>query len=130
MLGNTLAADKHETGTLSGGVLMSVSQRSRNEVARLAYFLWQRRGCPFGSPEVDWCQAEEQLLRRTTAGVQNPSTAFSLGWKILPEQDFGEKAPSAFPSGTSEGERLYVHEIKWSRRDGKIQKLLVDFSPG
>ena len=65
---------------------MSVPQISRNEVARLAYLLWQRRGCPFGSPEVDWRKAEEQLLRRTPAGVQNPSTAFSFGWKILQDQ--------------------------------------------
>jgi Protein of unknown function (DUF2934) len=26
-----------------------------------AYQLWQERGCPEGSPEVDWYQAEEQL---------------------------------------------------------------------
>jgi hypothetical protein len=65
---------------------MNVSQISRNEVARLAYSLWQRRGCPFGSPEVDWCKAEEQIMRQTTAGVQNPATAFSAGWKIIQDQ--------------------------------------------
>ena len=27
----------------------------------LAYHLWQARGCPDGSPEVDWFQAEQQL---------------------------------------------------------------------
>ena len=26
-----------------------------------AYGLWQARGCPDGSPEVDWCQAEQEL---------------------------------------------------------------------
>jgi hypothetical protein len=36
--------------------------RSREEqVAILAYHLWQERGCPDGSPELDWFQAEEQL---------------------------------------------------------------------
>lgn len=34
----------------------------RHEAIRLnAYYLWQERGCPVGSPEVDWLRAEEQL---------------------------------------------------------------------
>lgn len=28
----------------------------------LAYELWQQRGCPTGSPEVDWQTAERVLL--------------------------------------------------------------------
>ena len=31
------------------------------QVALLAYRLWQERGCPDGSPEIDWFQAEEEL---------------------------------------------------------------------
>jgi hypothetical protein len=31
------------------------------EIASLAYTLWQQRGCPEGSPEADWLQAEEEL---------------------------------------------------------------------
>jgi hypothetical protein len=34
---------------------------SENEVQQRAYFLWESRGRPFGSPEVDWYQAKEQL---------------------------------------------------------------------
>jgi Protein of unknown function (DUF2934) len=34
----------------------------REDVARLAYALWQQRGCPIGSPEFDWFAAEETLL--------------------------------------------------------------------
>jgi hypothetical protein len=33
------------------------------EIAKLAYALWQQRGCPDGSAELDWFEAEEQLLR-------------------------------------------------------------------
>ena len=29
--------------------------------AKLAYQLWEQRGHPFGSPEVDWFTAEEAL---------------------------------------------------------------------
>lgn len=28
---------------------------------QLAYELWQRRGCPLGSPEIDWFAAEDSL---------------------------------------------------------------------
>lgn len=30
-------------------------------VAKLAYKLWQERGCPIGSPEVDWFAAERSV---------------------------------------------------------------------
>jgi len=30
-------------------------------IARLAYLHWQKRGCPIGSPEEDWSQAEQDL---------------------------------------------------------------------
>ena len=39
-------------------------ERSRSEeIARLAYTLWQQRGCPVGSAETDWLEAEQQLSR-------------------------------------------------------------------
>jgi hypothetical protein len=31
------------------------------KVASLAYALWVERGCPEGSPDVDWLEAEEEL---------------------------------------------------------------------
>lgn len=38
-------------------------QLSQDDIANLAYALWQRRGCPDGSAEVDWLEAEAQLLK-------------------------------------------------------------------
>jgi hypothetical protein len=35
-----------------------------DEIARLAYELWERRGRPLGSPEVDWYAAESALRVR------------------------------------------------------------------
>jgi len=34
------------------------------DIAALAYALWQGRGCPEGSPEKDWHRAVEQLRSR------------------------------------------------------------------
>lgn len=34
-------------------------------IAALAYRLWQDRGCPIGSGQEDWFQAEQQLKSRT-----------------------------------------------------------------
>jgi hypothetical protein len=32
-----------------------------SSIAALAYQLWHARGCPDGSPDVDWFQAEQEL---------------------------------------------------------------------
>ncbi len=31
------------------------------QIAQLAYVLWQARGCPEGSAEVDWFRAEQEF---------------------------------------------------------------------
>ena len=30
-------------------------------IAALAHFLWQQRGCPEGSPDEDWFQAQQHI---------------------------------------------------------------------
>jgi hypothetical protein len=37
------------------------------EIQKLAYELWEARGNPIGSPDVDWNQAEQQLKNRRKA---------------------------------------------------------------
>ena len=34
---------------------------NQGEISALAYELWIQRGCPLGSPEVDWFRAKEDL---------------------------------------------------------------------
>jgi Protein of unknown function (DUF2934) len=34
----------------------------QDQIAALAYALWQAIGCPEGSPEDDWLQAEQELI--------------------------------------------------------------------
>jgi hypothetical protein len=43
-------------------------------VAKLAYKLWEERGRPFGSPEVDWFAAERAVYSSMVAsGLVAPS---------------------------------------------------------
>lgn len=56
-----------ETEPLDKSAPTEVSE-PRNQ-QKLAYELWQARGCPDGSPEVDWFQAGE--LQRL--GMKTPS---------------------------------------------------------
>lgn len=37
------------------------------EIAALAYSLWQGRGCPGGTPDEDWFKAEEALKANAEA---------------------------------------------------------------
>jgi hypothetical protein len=37
----------------------------RNEIALLAYSLWEARGVVGGSPEEDWLRAEQEILARS-----------------------------------------------------------------
>jgi hypothetical protein len=32
-----------------------------DQISARAYELWMERGCPIGSPEVDWFQAEAEI---------------------------------------------------------------------
>jgi Protein of unknown function (DUF2934) len=34
---------------------------TRSDIAALAYRLWEERGCPHGSPDDDWYEAERRF---------------------------------------------------------------------
>lgn len=44
-----------------------------DSISHLAYRLWEERGRPFGSPEVDWSHAEELLRQTGLNGTSNGS---------------------------------------------------------
>lgn len=41
--------------------------RQREAIEKLAYALWENRGCPEGTPEADWFEAEQSLSKRSVA---------------------------------------------------------------
>jgi len=57
-------AHRHTQGTVGHGI----ATFGHDEIAALAYELWQARGCPDGSPEEDWFHAAEAL--RSHAGAR------------------------------------------------------------
>ena len=49
------------TGPGMSTMEMTDMESRRQQIAMLAYSLWQARGCPEGSSEQDWLQAEQQI---------------------------------------------------------------------
>jgi hypothetical protein len=47
---------------------------SYEEIAALAYQLWNNRGCPVGSPEEDWWRAERWLRTKGALPSGPPSS--------------------------------------------------------
>jgi hypothetical protein len=52
---------ENTAGHTAAGITHEVKEEN---VASLAYELWQSRGCPAGSPNEDWFRAVEQLRSR------------------------------------------------------------------
>jgi hypothetical protein len=49
----------------ASSVAAVVQETDSSSIAALAYELWRARGCPEGSPETDWFQAEQELAKKT-----------------------------------------------------------------
>jgi hypothetical protein len=49
------------TSQKSSSPLQTLQPTTEEDIARLAYSLWEQRGRPDGSAEVDWFEAEQQL---------------------------------------------------------------------
>jgi hypothetical protein len=55
--------------TSSKGELESSIPTDDETIRRLAYDLWQARGCPVGSADTDWFAAERQLENTSQAAT-------------------------------------------------------------
>ena len=50
-----------EMTTIDGSAQQTETGRDQGSIEALAYEHWLARGCPIGSPEVDWLRAGEDL---------------------------------------------------------------------
>jgi hypothetical protein len=64
-----------ETESGAAGANMRFGDPTPEEIAARAYRCWHERGCPHGSPDIDWTRAEQEL--RTER--QGKSAAAALG---------------------------------------------------
>jgi hypothetical protein len=44
-----------------------INSMTESEIKTRAYYLWEERGCPEGSPETDWFRAREELVQTLEA---------------------------------------------------------------
>ncbi|WP_395747889.1 DUF2934 domain-containing protein [Prosthecobacter sp.] len=54
------------SSTMAGGNVTSSSRHQREEIAALAYKIWQQQGCPVGCEEQHWRQAEQEYSHADT----------------------------------------------------------------
>ena len=59
-----LAQEKHEEDRTAHPAREVTHEATEQEIAALAYRLWEARHCPAGSPEEDWSRAVEELRHR------------------------------------------------------------------
>jgi hypothetical protein len=60
---NIVSGSRGTGSTVRGSVATgeTASVPGQEEIAARAYQRWHQRGCPDGSPELDWLEAEEEL---------------------------------------------------------------------
>jgi hypothetical protein len=53
--------EAHSSQKLQEPAAFSAQEFSHERCSELAYALWQQRGCPEGSADEDWFEAERQM---------------------------------------------------------------------
>jgi hypothetical protein len=48
---------------------------TQEDISKLAYHLWEERGAPIGSPEVDWERAAQELSAASTPSAATTAPA-------------------------------------------------------
>lgn len=50
-----------------------MQEPSHQAIEILAYQYWEQRGAPFGTPEIDWFRAEDDLRQADQASPEEPA---------------------------------------------------------
>ena len=55
-----------------------LSDAQREQIAKLAYQLWEERGRPFGSPSDDWLRAEQEFIHSSNLPSRLPFSSLTM----------------------------------------------------
>ncbi len=55
-----------------------LSTTRHEQIAKLAYRLWEERGAPLGSPDDDWFRAEQEFRHHLDSPSQLPFSSLTL----------------------------------------------------
>jgi hypothetical protein len=85
-------------------------QPERTSIGELAYRLWQARGCPEGSAEQDWLNAEKQLRSAQRAAEPTASDAI--------DRSLQETFPASDPPASHQPDEPPSNaDAKWKAAD-------------
>ena len=56
-----------------------LSNAQHEQIEKLAYRLWEKRGGPLGSPDDDWFRAEQELIQRSDWPSRLPFSSLMMG---------------------------------------------------
>ncbi len=77
-----------ERDTASESVRTAATARpTESEIATVAYLLWLVNGCPEGTGQQDWLQAEAMLNAALAAQREGPSRRASVSCRNTPTED-------------------------------------------
>jgi hypothetical protein len=75
----------------------------RSAINERAYLHWLQRGCPNGSPEYDWFEAEQELLREHVASAAAPAASEAVTPSVASEPASAQEKPAAKRSRARRG---------------------------
>jgi Protein of unknown function (DUF2934) len=55
-----------------------LSNAQHEQIAKLAYRLWEERGRPLGSPDDDWFRAEQEFIQRSDSPSRLPFSSIMM----------------------------------------------------
>lgn len=58
----TVTVQQRQAGTKQNSTRQTIP--SQNQIATRAYEIWQENGCRHGRDQLDWLQAERELIQR------------------------------------------------------------------
>jgi len=93
---------RHERKLLTAKINMesTTNQPTHDEIARVAYQIWEHRGRPQGFDVKFWLEAERQILSGKPSRVQVTSSGRSSDVPVVPAQP--SQSPFKSASGTPE----------------------------